>query len=526
MSVRGFKRSEEQTGGSDSVGGFVVTRRVLVVGAVLSASMAGVPLAVGADPVPTFQFTRSGEFREQIIAVVPSERNGFLTVGWRQVSASDTNMWVTNNAADGSLVWERTIGVESAIEGGYSVVQSAGLFAIAGQSSSNDPARRGIVVLRLNPRGELASSRLLVTGEADGDFGGTAIARVPSSADVIVAGRGGLVDGSNRQRMVLARVSMSGQVVWAFFYNDARHIVGFSGFSDLEVTSAADGPAVITAVGYTGEFASPRQVLLTRVNAETGDVLLSRVLTPTSISAVGNGVAIREDGSLAITARVAAPTPSDSLLILTNPRFEPQTTRLFGRLSFADRSIHATDSGFAVAGTSAAFRNTSTLTFVAPDGEVAGSFGFGGPNEEFCLGMTPAPLGGYLLVGYTTGFEASIRDAYVIKTDAAGRSPCNLVTSPTLDSPFTAISESITLTRTPLENSPIGFFVSGETTSRTLLCLDCPADFNNNQSVDFFDYLDFVAAFAAEEPSADFNGDGMIDLFDYLDFVLALDRGC
>jgi hypothetical protein len=54
----------------------------------------------------------------------------------------------------------------------------------------------------------------------------------------------------------------------------------------------------------------------------------------------------------------------------------------------------------------------------------------------------------------------------------------------------------------------------------------CPADFNNDGAVDFFDYLDFVAAYDAELPSADFNNDGNIDFFDYLDFVAAFDTGC
>jgi probable HAF family extracellular repeat protein len=51
----------------------------------------------------------------------------------------------------------------------------------------------------------------------------------------------------------------------------------------------------------------------------------------------------------------------------------------------------------------------------------------------------------------------------------------------------------------------------------------CPADFNGDDQVDFFDYLDFVAAFDAESPSADFNGDNQVDFFDYLDFASAFD---
>jgi hypothetical protein len=54
----------------------------------------------------------------------------------------------------------------------------------------------------------------------------------------------------------------------------------------------------------------------------------------------------------------------------------------------------------------------------------------------------------------------------------------------------------------------------------------CSADFNADTVVDFFDYLDFVAAFSASEPSSDFNGDTVIDFFDYLDFVAAFSSGC
>jgi hypothetical protein len=54
----------------------------------------------------------------------------------------------------------------------------------------------------------------------------------------------------------------------------------------------------------------------------------------------------------------------------------------------------------------------------------------------------------------------------------------------------------------------------------------CAADFNGDNQVDFFDYLDFVAAFDAEDDSADFNGDNQVDFFDYLDFASAFDEGC
>ena len=54
----------------------------------------------------------------------------------------------------------------------------------------------------------------------------------------------------------------------------------------------------------------------------------------------------------------------------------------------------------------------------------------------------------------------------------------------------------------------------------------CYDDFNADGVVDFFDYLDFVAAFSVESPTADVNADGIVDFFDYLDFVAQFSEGC
>ena len=62
--------------------------------------------------------------------------------------------------------------------------------------------------------------------------------------------------------------------------------------------------------------------------------------------------------------------------------------------------------------------------------------------------------------------------------------------------------------------------------SNTATLAVCPSDFNCDSATDFFDYLDFVQAFADNNPSADFNHDSVIDFFDYLDFVSAFAHGC
>ncbi len=54
----------------------------------------------------------------------------------------------------------------------------------------------------------------------------------------------------------------------------------------------------------------------------------------------------------------------------------------------------------------------------------------------------------------------------------------------------------------------------------------CPSDFNCDAAFDFFDYLDFVSSFVANDPEADFNADGVVDFFDYPDFVQIFGEGC
>ncbi len=58
----------------------------------------------------------------------------------------------------------------------------------------------------------------------------------------------------------------------------------------------------------------------------------------------------------------------------------------------------------------------------------------------------------------------------------------------------------------------------------------CPADFNGDTAVDFFDYDDFVNCFEGvvcpPGKDADFNNDTAVDFFDYDDFVVAFETPC
>ncbi|XVJ59616.1 MAG: hypothetical protein HEQ23_09515 [Tepidisphaera sp.] len=59
--------------------------------------------------------------------------------------------------------------------------------------------------------------------------------------------------------------------------------------------------------------------------------------------------------------------------------------------------------------------------------------------------------------------------------------------------------------------------------------IPCGADFNEDEFIDFFDYLDYVSCFEGVCPpgkDADTSEDGFVDFFDYVAFVTAFESGC
>jgi len=64
--------------------------------------------------------------------------------------------------------------------------------------------------------------------------------------------------------------------------------------------------------------------------------------------------------------------------------------------------------------------------------------------------------------------------------------------------------------------SPIGFRISPA----------CPADMNNDFSLNFLDISVFLGAFGDNEPLADFNADGNFNFLDVSEFLSSFSAGC
>lgn len=54
----------------------------------------------------------------------------------------------------------------------------------------------------------------------------------------------------------------------------------------------------------------------------------------------------------------------------------------------------------------------------------------------------------------------------------------------------------------------------------------CPADSNNDGTLNFFDVSAFLDAFTNADPFGDFNSDGQFNFFDVSDYISAFNQGC
>ena len=68
---------------------------------------------------------------------------------------------------------------------------------------------------------------------------------------------------------------------------------------------------------------------------------------------------------------------------------------------------------------------------------------------------------------------------------------------------------------------------SGALVAFDIICIpECPADFDGDGTLTFFDVSQFISAYQAMDPAADVNGDGTLDFFDVSAFLTSYSAGC
>ena len=420
----------------------------------------------------------------------------------------------------GDTQWERQVidttldqvplSITQTFDGGYAVVADL----------TGSAAGLGLGVLRVDPVGNYVWGENWFGNPAGVGIHGAKIIEL-SSGELMVSSR--MMFGAGQIPSII-RLTPTGGVVWSWGYSDARYTGAQNGsFMDIRPFRDPRGGTVngFLAVGWTqASTTAPREPLAVWVDG-AGVVGVSRTYTPT-IDQLFNGMDVDPAGAVETTLIGAS---TDTNLFQLTPLLTPGPALKVSRFIAANESIfNVPGAGVIIGGNDTAATGLASL--------LAFNFGTGASTRrdyattvDTLRQIAPAS-NGVFAAGIINSFTHGGSDVWAFRTDAALHTPC-------LEVPVANPLAGVTFgfLNIPMTRNGMQFIGWNPQLSRILdpnniICLQCPADFNGDGSIDFFDYLDFVNAYTAGTPNADFNGDGSVDFFDYLDFVDAFSTGC
>jgi hypothetical protein len=477
-----------------------------------------------ASAVPVTWQTHVGLAPSDIINGTCTTRDGgSIHVGQRSNAGASPDIWVVRLDYKGDVVWQRSIGTANS-EVGYSVVETAdGGFALSGEATGVG-AGLGTAIVKLNAAGMTMWARVYFGNPLANTERPSRIIEMPNR-DLVVVG----CYRTTGQFMAVIRLSSAGVQQWAWGFVDPRY--GNSTNSALCDAHAYRDPAGsvgngLLVCGWTGQSNTLKEPAVMWLDS-TGTLVAAGVYGLPSANRYANGLDVNPTTSESTYTLVSVPSTDTHLMRLDgalNPLFRFRIDNTYAaNAAIFDAAPEVTFGGTSTNPVNAS-RDMSLCRLNFGSG-VALMRLYGGVLTEEGRGMSPNATG-FHLAGSTRSFTFGAEDGYFVRTDNNLDSGCNqLLQSIT---PLALVQDRINVQfqRQGLQFvqwTPSNTLI---TTGQNILCRQCPADFNGDGVIDFFDYLDFVAAFSSGFMSADFNGDTVVDFFDYLDFVAAFSSGC
>jgi hypothetical protein len=458
---------------------------------------------------------------EEARATAATSDGGSIIAGTRRSAAGGPrSMVLLKLDFKGDTQWERQVidttldevplSITQTFDGGYAVVADL----------TGSAAGLGLGILRVDPVGNYVWGENWFGNPAGVGVHGAKIIELPSG-ELVVSSR--MASGAGQVPSII-RLTPSGGIVWSWGYSDARYSGAQNGsFMDIRLFRDPRGTAAVglLAVGWTqAATTAPREPLAVWVDG-AGAVSVSRTYTP-GADQLFNGMDVDSAG-LVQTSLIGATT--DTNLLQLSAALVPGPALKVSRFIAANESIfNVFGSGLVCGGNDTAATGLASLLGVnfATGASIRRDYS---TTVDTLRQIAPANSG-----VFATGIINSIThggsDMWAFRTDSALHTPCLEVpvANPVVGTQFGFLN--IPMIRSGMQFTGWTPQIPRILDPNNVICLQCPADFNGDGSIDFFDYLDFVNAYTAGTANADFNGDGSIDFFDYLDFVNAFSSGC
>ncbi len=313
-------------------------------------------------------------------------------------------------AAGPEVVFERTFGGD-AMDRGVGVIETSdGGFAVTGVTASTGAGGDDALLLRLDPDGEEMWSR---TYGGPSDDAGWAVLETPDGGFVVAGFTRSY--GAGGQDVLMVRTDADGGELWTRTYGGERDEYGWS------ITPVAGGGYVIA--GETASVgAGGKDAYLVRVD-EDGQELWSQTYGGDRDD---RSFAVRQatDGGFVLAGITlsAGAGGRDAHVVKTNAAGAVEWETTFGdtRDDVAHSIDLAADGGYIVYGYTDGFDAAgydARVVELDAGGDERSVLTLGGPGEDRIISGAATAGGGSVLVGYTTSEGAGSRDAYLVVVD-------------------------------------------------------------------------------------------------------------
>lgn len=381
-----------------------------------------ISLAVSsADAVEKWQKTFGGKYDDWGNSVQQTKDGGYIIVGFtNSFGAPGYNVYLLKTDAKGNSLWQKTIG-GNLHEYGYSVQQTTDDgYIIVGYTNSFGAGNNDVYLIKTDSKGNRLWRKTF--GGTKWDYG--YCVRQTKDGGYIIAGTTDSY-GTGKTNVYLIKTDPKGNSLWEKTFAGTEWATGAS------VQQTKDGGYIV--VGNTGYGTSETNVYLIKTDAN-GNGLWENTFAGDGW-AYGVSVQQTKDGGYIIAGLSHGGGASDGYLcdvylIKTGAKGKSLWEKTFGgtKADAANSVQQTTDGGYVIVGYTNSFgAGASDVYLIKTDvnGSRLWQKAIGGRDSDWANSVQQTTDGGYIIVGASNSFTAcpdSLRDVYLIKTDANGNS--------------------------------------------------------------------------------------------------------
>jgi hypothetical protein len=482
---------------------------------------------------------------ERIVKPIPSDADahdlaafddGYATIANANRNGQDV-LVLTRHTLGGAVIWQRYL-VGDRNDRAYCIETTRdGGFIIAGETDSVNQNIGFTTLIKTDGNGNIQWARA-IRGTEYGTRPITVGLREDREGNYILvsATRDPEIPG---QQGYAGLFNPAGAIIWSAQYRDPRFNIPETGFSDVRETVTPNGDRQFVVTGYSSADNTPRNAIALYLRPADGVNILTRSYNfiAGQEDHFGNGVLPISREQIRLTGRITEPQSGfndDTLVWDVDAALIPSAlAAVYDDFRVAHAAIEPSFTAVGVTTMAGHWDRTDTeedamlMTLSITPSLFVWANAYGRIGDDAFRGLDTR-RDSILAVGSSDSF-AGPRWIYTARTDPLGVTSCenNIRFDPRSPTPRHISFEMPRITMPVIQ-----YRLADPRTEwfERVVCNRCPADFNEDGFLDFFDYDDYVNCFenniCPPGRDADFNGDGFVDFFDYDAFVGAFERGC